>query len=238
MLFAGRKIVFVHVPKTAGNYVTAQLLPYSDDKMVLSGHQDGKERFEVTGPVTRAKHQTVPQYVQALGDSAADYRFFATYRPPVERMLSFYFSPHRWMVRTPDGTFQHKPVTTLRFDLGEFEDFIVQQASFSEVLDMDQTEPVQGNPLFRRHTSGALVHVLRYRNLQADLVQLSDACGLDQFEWASERRNVSQVDKQTFLDENALLAVERTVMSSRHARDIEYGFEDCPRQAQSHRVTQ
>ena len=95
------RFIFIHVPKTGGNAVQARLLPFSDDRVTLSPGQDGTERFGVNGPLTPCKHARLQDYTDRLHSSLDGYRVLVTLRPPFERMLSLYFSPHRWQSVTP-----------------------------------------------------------------------------------------------------------------------------------------
>ena len=53
MIFENAKTIFLHVPKTAGNAIQNQLIRFSDDIKDISSHQDGVDRFDVKGRVTR-----------------------------------------------------------------------------------------------------------------------------------------------------------------------------------------
>jgi hypothetical protein len=89
------KFIFLHVPKTAGNAVQTYLLPFSDDRKVVHGHQDGVERFDVRGTVTPNKHAMLEAYADRLGPQLADFKVILPIRDPLDRALSFYFSPFR-----------------------------------------------------------------------------------------------------------------------------------------------
>ncbi len=111
MISTRHRFIFIHVPKTAGNSLQEILLPHSDDQKTLTAHQDGTERFGVTGAVTKRKHARLVDYEDALGSAALDgYAKFCVVRDPWERALSHYFSPHRWMERRGDGFVPVKPV--------------------------------------------------------------------------------------------------------------------------------
>jgi hypothetical protein len=104
MLATAYRFIYIHVPKTGGNSIQTALLPYSDDRKVqVSKLQDGVERFEIRGAVTRKKHETIAQYMQALGPRLDGHRIVVSLRHPFDRALSFYFSPHKWLKRRSDG---------------------------------------------------------------------------------------------------------------------------------------
>jgi hypothetical protein len=93
------KFIFLHVPKTAGNAVQSYLLPFSDDQKVVHGHQDGVERFDVRGAVTPTKHAMLQAYADRLGSRLAEFKVILPIRDPLDRALSFYFSPFRGVGR-------------------------------------------------------------------------------------------------------------------------------------------
>ena len=98
MISIKKHFLFIHVPKTGGNSIQNILRDYSEDKIVIRGkHQDGVERFEVrNSKYNITKHSTLSHYKSVL--DANTYRSllkFAIIRNPWDRMISFYFSPHR-----------------------------------------------------------------------------------------------------------------------------------------------
>ena len=97
MISTRYSFIFLHVPKTGGNAIQTELLPYSDDKKRLNPTQDGKNRFELEGPVTSRKHAFLKDYHAKIGDGVKEYHVALTLRDPFERMVSFYFSPNRWI---------------------------------------------------------------------------------------------------------------------------------------------
>lgn len=97
MISLSKGFLFVHIPKTAGNSIQNVLREYSEDEIVASGGQDGVERFEVkSGSRDLVKHSTLEEYYRELGKERADGLFkFACVRNPWDRLISYYFSPHR-----------------------------------------------------------------------------------------------------------------------------------------------
>ncbi len=98
-------LLFIHCPKTGGNTIASVFLPYSSDNKVVSGHQDGVNRFEIVGKYTKRKHQTLDEYYNLDGgEYVKTCKIFTSLRHPVDRMVSWYFSPHRWMCsNNPDS---------------------------------------------------------------------------------------------------------------------------------------
>lgn len=97
MISLGHRFLFVHIPKTAGNSIQNILRGYSKDEIVARDGQDGLERFEVRSPGRNLeKHSTLADYERELGAGIlADLFKFAVVRNPWDRLISFYFSPHR-----------------------------------------------------------------------------------------------------------------------------------------------
>lgn len=98
MLSLNKQFLFIHVPKTAGNSIQNVLRKYSEDKIVICGkHQDGVERFEVRNDQYEVtKHSSLKHYQEILDPHLYRKVFkFATIRNPYDRMVSWYFSPHR-----------------------------------------------------------------------------------------------------------------------------------------------
>ena len=101
MISLKHRFLFIHIPKTAGNSLQNILRDYSEDQIVcLAPHQDGFERFEVRNQTFNIhKHSTLSDYRQQLGDDLLKQLYkFACVRNPWDRMVSFYFSPHRGKV--------------------------------------------------------------------------------------------------------------------------------------------
>lgn len=107
--------LFVHVPKTAGNSIQTILRHYSEDEIVARPEQDGVERFGVRNPKFKVrKHSTLAEYRAALGAERFDSLYkFVCVRNPWDRMISYYFSPHRETLAWDKKAFAKMVSTTL-----------------------------------------------------------------------------------------------------------------------------
>lgn len=96
-----KNLLFVHIPKTGGNFIQKSLLPYSSDTILADNAQDGVDTFKVSGLHTKTKHSGLEAYKSSMEEEVFNRLLVATaVRHPLDRMLSLYFSPHRW--RTPN----------------------------------------------------------------------------------------------------------------------------------------
>lgn len=94
--------IFCHVPKTGGNTLSKNIFSsWSRDELVIRGHQDGKDRFELARyqALTSSgggykKHMPIIDYGTFV--NLIEFSVITVFRDPVERLLSLYFSPHRW----------------------------------------------------------------------------------------------------------------------------------------------
>ncbi|NEO57650.1 MAG: sulfotransferase family protein [Okeania sp. SIO3B5] len=98
MLSLAKNFLFIHVHKAGGNSIQSALLPYSEDYQENLPHTEKSQDFEVKNsqfPSLR-KHSSLRDYQQLLSEETFQRLYkFACVRNPWERMMSFYFSPHR-----------------------------------------------------------------------------------------------------------------------------------------------
>lgn len=218
MHFPEQKTIFIHVPKTGGNFFSRTFLRYSDDQMVIGGHWDGQDRFEVSGRATGTKHQGLSAYAQAIGADFANYRVFAIARPPVERMLSFYYSPSRWMKQAESGAYE---ITTPEapVDLQEFGQLLKKYRSISDLLDAGNIEGDLrlGSPA--KHRSGAVVELLDFAELDSQIAQFAERLGFDLTDRPDQKVNASKVVNPLAVNAQQMDVITQLVRMSRHAQD-------------------
>ncbi|MFY0659618.1 MAG: sulfotransferase family 2 domain-containing protein [Shimia sp.] len=106
MISKSHRFIYLHVPKTGGNAIQTALLPISEDASSRARHQDGVDRFGITGPRTPRKHALLSEYKTRLGEPLEQYRVVISVRHPFPRALSMYFSPGRWLKETSIGEWE------------------------------------------------------------------------------------------------------------------------------------
>lgn len=109
MLLTELNALFIHIPKTGGNSVQNALAPFAEDRKVIRNPlQDGIERFELQhDSLPTKKHSTLSEYKSCLDEELFENLFkFTVVRSTYERVMSFYFSPHRGSVEWDRGEFR------------------------------------------------------------------------------------------------------------------------------------
>ena len=108
MISIAKRFLFIHVPKTGGNSIFQVLREYSQERIITPGpHQDGIERFGTANDTypTILKHSSLSEHQSALpADVFRSLYKFAILRNPWERMISWFFSPHRQLPQKTRNT--------------------------------------------------------------------------------------------------------------------------------------
>ena len=194
MISTSRHFIYLHPPKTGGNSISAALLPLSDDKMIVQGHQDGIDRFEIAGELTPRKHARLADYV-ANGVDIAAYRIVISARHPFDRAVSYYFSPHRWARQMSSGEWS---IDTPQWDetifmsllpeMGKMLDFLRVDGRIVPPFDIIHTETIEADfkrvaaklnlemttPFVHRNKSAAsedIYHAVRQSKILQNVVQ-------------------------------------------------------------------
>lgn len=211
--------IFIHVPKTAGNFLTRNFFHrYSRDVITARGHQDGWDRFEIEGPYTAHKHMKLVDYREVM--DIGSYYVVASVRDPVQRLISLYFSPHRtfrkrWNnkmmfalgrsvgLRLESGPEGYKKVPP-RFDMNAFQQLV-------------DREPTTGDYLEGYREAKGLF-LIRNESIESDLEDFFAFCGLDIQVPALQSVNSSRRS----LTADQTLRMKTCVLASRHGSDLGY----------------
>src|SRR4026208_2482437 len=148
MISFQKLLLFVHIPKTAGNSIQSVLRDYSEDELVaLRGEQDGIERFGLRNPNYKIKkHSTLAEYRAALGEMEFGNLYkFTCVRNPWDRMVSYYFTPTQ---------------NTSAWDRKKFRKAIVKLLPVADYLRLDKGG---GDPFANVN------YIMRFENLADDL---------------------------------------------------------------------
>ncbi len=148
MLSLKKNFLFVHIPKTAGNTIQDVLLEYSEDTKVTRTCQDGINCFGIVSEkYSTQKHSPLREYQQKLPEILFNNLFkFTCVRNPWDRLISFYFSPHRGKVN---------------WDREAFIDFAQTVPPALSFLDTAASSQRSTNPID---------FIIRYENLENDFL--------------------------------------------------------------------
>jgi len=173
MLINSLTTVFIHVPKTAGNYVQHFLisLGLTSETIETHAHHDGFHRFAIVGEYTSNKHQNLVDYQKRFNRKQwRSLSFLSIWRDPRERLISLYLSPHRY------ANSRGVVVAPQHYDLDDFEQVVKTYPSTTQKL---RTR--------NRRLPRALT-LLSFGNVKRDLEQFLDSKGYD-LSAPVERRN-------------------------------------------------
>jgi hypothetical protein len=151
MISFQKRLLFIHIPKTAGNSIQSVLRDYSEDQLVaLRKEQDGIERFGLRNLKYKIrKHSTLKEYRDTLGDEQFRklYRFTCV-RNPWDRMVSYYFTP----TQSPES-----------WDRKKFREIISKVVSIADYLRLKEDEE---DPFVN------VDYIMRFENLADDFHSL------------------------------------------------------------------
>lgn len=170
MLSLKHNFLFIHTHKTGGNSIQLALLPYSDDQLEALPHSNRTNDFEVknTKHPTLRKHSSLYDYQQILDEKTFKRLYkFACVRNPWERLISFYFSPHRG----------GQPWSR--------EGFIKMMHTIPSAIDMFVTQP----PSSLAPTQTGLNFVMKFENLTQDFKQACEHIDLPAIELPHRNRS-------------------------------------------------
>lgn len=191
----------MHVPKTGGNSVQDALRVYADDELVaLNSVQDGIERFSIKNPKFAGlhKHSALRDYQDALGNDIQNYRWVTTIRNPFDRLVSYYFSPHRGEVKWDADAFEAFIKTTIK----PLDHFVSGRLDYSpnETLMLDQFT------------------VLKFENLESDFQKLCLELGIKNARLAHRNKSHKRMDYRDCYTPELVEWVSKT-----YRTELEYG---------------
>jgi hypothetical protein len=198
------KTVFIHVPKTAGNFVQSFFIEngLSDEEITTLGHQDGHDRFGIVGKMTKSKHQSVRSYQKAFGRKAwSELEVLSIWRDPRDRLVSLYLSPHR------HAEANGKIVPPRTYDKSEFEWLVNESKSTTQFLET------------RRGNLPKSLNLIAFSNLRGDLERFLISKGHEPA-IPQEKRNET-TSKQLFGEMLADKQILKIVERSHHMADFE-----------------
>ena len=184
MIFTRHRLIYLHVPKTGGTSISRALLQHSDDEMHLHKHQDGIERFSVKGKVTPKKHAVLSTYQELLGDEFRRFDVAISVRNPLDRAVSMYFSPNRWLRNVDDEWQLEEPY----WDFDRFEAMVQKMRSLADFL------RIRG---WLRKKVRRPDHFIHFENIGADLEALCNACGMpfDAADLPHANKSVAEIEQ-------------------------------------------
>lgn len=159
MISIKNNFLFVHIPKTAGNTIQIILKEYSEDEIVTSSNQDGINRFDLHSKKYQlSKHSKLKEYKYELENELYKKLFkFTIVRNPWDRMISFYFSPHRGQIK---------------WDRNKFIKFVKETPSVNSFLSLGFLNNFGSRPF------NNIDFFLRFENLDQDFQKLCDELGI------------------------------------------------------------
>ncbi|GAA6184280.1 sulfotransferase family 2 domain-containing protein [Aliiglaciecola sp. NS0011-25] len=198
MLSIEHNFLFLHLPKTAGNSIQERLKAYSEDKIVcINDFQDGIERFEVRNQFAGIhKHSSLTDYQKVLPETLFKHLFiFATIRNPWERMISFYFSPHR---------------KVKLWDRNDFINLLNQVKTLPQLLAVE-------NPSHQQEWFDNVDFIIKYEHLDTDFQKVCLQLELD-CNPLTIRNKSSRLDYKTYYDPELI-----ELVAQKFEQEIAYG---------------
>lgn len=214
--------ILIHPPKTAGNFLTKNVFSrFSSDLITLRAHQDGIDRFDVKGDITSRKHMTAKDYDIALSkynDDISNYYLIIPVRTPIERVISFYFSPHRQFRPNKRATLLRKFSKLMKVDIElSASNYHKKPIKFSE-----QDFRILANSMYtlgdfvKGYENSKGVMVIRQKNLEEDLDRLSNFFNADLLPTKKTKTNQGT---QSNLPDHIRNKAEEIITLSRHIED-------------------
>lgn len=176
MISESKKFLFIHYPKTGGNSIQKALLEYSVDALVpthftrRSGYNEDFRTYNSN--YKTHKHSTLNNYRQELEPELFKSLFkFTTVRNPWDRMISYYFSPHRQNSEWNREDFVEfvKKIPVLRL-------FTVSKSNFRTIRKFNNFRyryRIPGMPL-----DAEMDFIMKFENLENDFLTVCKRLGI------------------------------------------------------------
>ena len=193
MISLKHNFLFIHIPKTAGNSIQNVLRAYSEDRIVcMAPHQDGVERFEVRSDRFNIhKHSTLLDYRSQLDEEMFQRLFkFTSVRNPWDRLISFYFSPHRGRVI---------------WDRQEFMRFVEVIPPLTDHIALE----APNNSDSGTNCFSYINHFIRFENLNHDFQQVCEQTGIPYTPLPQRNKSEHQYYKSYYDEEIVELVTRR-----------------------------
>ncbi len=192
MISSSFNFIFLHLPKTGGSSIHSALIQYSDDRIVVNNElEDGVELFDVRNKQfpTLDKHSTLDQYYQLLGKTVFAFKIFIIIRNPFDRVVSYYFSPHRGEVKWNFDAFKEHTLT--------------QVDSVSRMLYVKRRFSVIPRIMTDR------VKFLRFENIEDEFANMCSEVGLPKIDLPHRNKSPNRLDYRDCFSEELRRKVER-----------------------------
>jgi hypothetical protein len=200
MISTSHSFIFIHIPKTGGNSIQDTLRFCSDDELTTTNsHQDGIERFNIKNHAYKKlhKHSPLNDYYHQLGSKVFDYKLFTTIRNPFDKLVSFYFSPHRGQVN---------------WDKVEFSKFV------KKVKPLEHFISIKKNILTKPVNSLEHISILKFETLNEDFNYLCNQTSFPIVELSHRNKSSKQLDYRDCYDPELRKWVEK-----KHKLEISIG---------------
>jgi hypothetical protein len=208
-MYITNKFVFIHIPKTGGNSFQNQILKHTNEIKTVEGHQDGEDRFGIKGDFTKHKHQTLNTYLKVFNEkniNISNLEFVTIVRNPTNRLISFYFSPHRTIIEKKKflkkSQFIHKDI---EFDESNFIEFCNNLPTQSEYLGSE--------------IPSSQLTILKFENYTNEVSSFLKRYNID-FEESKLNPSKSRNKQKVTSDKSLMIRLEKIIKQTKHKEDF------------------
>lgn len=218
-MYIKNKFIFIHIPKTGGNNFQSHVFDPEVNEKLISGIQDGKDRFGVRDQFTNKKHQFLSEYLDH--SAIADYEFVSIVRHPVTRMFSRYYSPANHVI--PRTRFlsilndlNNKLPKNLQLDSKIFTKYIEPKFDKEKFIEMMRKSPSQSDYLSVDGKLYQKLTIIPFENYDETVSLFLERHG---FSYTPTRINKGTANPNIvkLLDDD----IRQEFLTGRHAKDFE-----------------